>query len=305
MATTVRLLIGVDAGASHTEALVCTESLEPLARATGAPGAVRAGQEPRAARAVADTVHAALARVSVEAPVAAVIVGAAGAAAEGSRAALEGALERALGVRATLRVTTDAAIALEAAFPGAPGILLSAGTGSIAFARDRKGDVVRVGGHGWRVGDEGSAYWIAREGLSAAVRGADGRAPVTDLGARLTAASGHAPLDALVAWSVTAEPRAIAALASVVEEAARAGDAAALAVVRRAADELAAHVAALLPPFADEPTVGLALTGGVLQPGTLVREALQTLLQEGHPRARVVKDEIDPPLGAVRLGVGC
>jgi N-acetylmuramic acid 6-phosphate etherase len=298
----VRLIIGVDAGASHSEALVATESLDPLGRATGAPGAVRPGAEAKAARAIADTVHEALRQVSVETSVASVVVGAAGAGAEQPRAALRQALERALGVRAVIAVTTDAAIALEAAFPNAAGIVLSAGTGSIAFARDPAGCEARVGGHGWRAGDEGSAYWIAREALAAAVRGADGRGPTTGLGTRLATAARQADLERLVTWSVAAEPREVAALAPAVDEAARSGDGAAIDVVQGAARELAAHVAALLPPFRDEPTVPLAVAGGILRVGTMVRDALELVLAKEYPQVRVAQDEIDPPLGAVRLG---
>lgn len=299
----MKLFIGVDAGASHTEALVATESLDPLARATGAPGAVRPGAEAKAARAIADTAHEALGQVSVEASVASVVVGAAGAGADKPRTALKHALERALGVRAAIVVTTDAAIALEAAFPNAAGIVLSAGTGSIAFARDPAGREVRVGGHGWRAGDEGSAYWIAREALAAAVRGADGRGPATDLAPRLAAAATQADLEALVTWSVAAEPRDVAALAGVVDDVARTGDGAARGVVQSAARELVAHVTALLPRFTDEPAVPLVVTGGVLRAGTMVRKALEALLAKEHPQVRLATDEIDPPLGAVRLGV--
>lgn len=303
----VNLLVGVDAGASHSEALVATRALDPLARATGKPGAVRPGAETEAAHAIADTIHAALGRVGPEAGVGAIVVGVAGAAAEAPRLALTRALERAVGVRAPIAVTTDVAIALEAAFPDAPGIVLGAGTGSIAFARDASGCEVRAGGLGWRFGDEGSGYWIAREALSLVARAADGRAPSTLLAERLPAAAGQPDAASLITWARLAAPREVATLALPVEGAARAGDGPAGEIIDRAARELLLHVTALLRRLGDIRPIPLALTGGVLRRGTAVRQHLERLLADACPEVLVVDEEIDPPLGAVRLaarGVG-
>jgi N-acetylglucosamine kinase-like BadF-type ATPase len=303
----VKLLVGVDAGASHTEALVATASLDPLARVTGKAGALRPGAESEAAHAIAETVHAALSRFGPEAHVGAIVVGAAGAAADVPRAALTAALERAVGVRAPIAVTTDVAIALEAAFPGSAGMVVSAGTGSIAFARDASGREVRVGGLGWRFGDEGGGYWIGREALSAVARAADGRGKTTQLTDRLLASTAQPSVAALITWARLAQPREVAALASVVQEAADGGDGPAAEIVDRAARELLLHVTTLLRGFVGARTVPLALTGGVLTPGSPVRQRLDRMLTHTYPAVRVVDEEIDPPLGAVRLagrGVG-
>ncbi len=45
------------------------------------------------------------------------------------------------------------------------GIVLSGGTGSIAFGRNSKGKTARAGGLGVMVGDEGSGFWIGKTWL--------------------------------------------------------------------------------------------------------------------------------------------
>lgn len=296
------VLVGVDAGASHTETVVTDEALRELARRRGAPGAVRPGDAPAAAAAIAAAVREALDALPEPATVAALVAGAAGAARDAERQALEDALGRALGLSSgKVGVTTDAAIALAAAFHGGPGIIVIAGTGSIAYARDPGGLFWRVGGLGWQFGDDGSGYAVGRAALAAVGRAADGRAPSTALSARLGPAAGAASLEDLVAWSLTATPAQVAALARTVCDAARDGDAQARALVGQAAADLAQHVAALLPRFSAGDRVPVATSGGLLRPGSPVRAAFAERVRRELPQAELVEAPIDPALGAAEL----
>src|SRR4030042_1026984 len=94
------------------------------------------------------------------------VVGAAGAGREEERLALEAALE-ALRIAPRVHVTTDGAIALQSAFGDTAGIVLIAGTGSIAWARLPGGETARVGGLGAVLGDPGSGYDLGRAALRA------------------------------------------------------------------------------------------------------------------------------------------
>ena len=78
-----------------------------------------------------------------------------------------------------MRVTTDIEIALTAAFGDGPGIVVVAGTGSVVLGRDPEGRMLRRGGYGWQMGDEGSGYAIGRAALGAVSRAHDGRSPET------------------------------------------------------------------------------------------------------------------------------
>ena len=66
---------------------------------------------------------------------------------------------------ARVDILSDVELAHAAAFAGEPGILVVAGTGSIALARDRRGRGRRAGGWGQLLGDEGSGFWIGRSAL--------------------------------------------------------------------------------------------------------------------------------------------
>lgn len=75
--------------------------------------------------------------------------------------------------RATAHVTTDYEIALEAAVGAGPGVVLIAGTGSVAYGRNAAGETARAGGYGPWIGDEGSAFDIGRRGVAAVARTRD------------------------------------------------------------------------------------------------------------------------------------
>lgn len=63
-------------------------------------------------------------------------------------------------------IESDSSFTLETAYPGdKSGMLLIAGTGSVAIAKKRNGEIVKVGGWGRLLGDEGSGYWIGLQAL--------------------------------------------------------------------------------------------------------------------------------------------
>ena len=151
-------------------------------------------------------------------------------------------------------VLNDVDAAHLGAFAGKPGILILAGTGSMAWARDASGKSYRVGGWGDVIGDEGSAYWIGRRALSLVSQSLDCRASSTALVDavfeyfRLDRSN---PVDALAGWVVgLSNPRGgVAALSVIVDRVARNGDPDAKAIIHHAADELAKHVTAIARCF--------------------------------------------------------
>lgn len=294
------LLVGVDAGGSHTEAAVADQTLTLRARARGAGAGVGPGRIDAAARAIVATVRRALADVGVPDHAQVLVVGAAGAGRDEERSALRAALVEA-GLARRVEVTTDAAIALESVFHDAPGILLNAGSGSIAYARDAGGVLWRVGGLGWQLGDEGSGYSMGRAALGAVGRAADGRGPSTALSRLVPERIGVGTLDELVRWAGVAGPGQIAALAEAVQQAARADDPVARQIVEAAAEALADHVLTLVRRFPAGAAVSVALAGGILSEGGPVREALETRLRDRAPQVTLASREVDPPRGALAM----
>jgi N-acetylglucosamine kinase-like BadF-type ATPase len=294
------LLAGVDAGASHTALLLAEADGSALARRSGGPGAIRPDTVTATAGVISDLVRAALGDANRSGPLDALVVGAAGAGQDTNRAGLEQALV-ASGIARRVQVTTDGHIALQSAFGDEPGIVLAAGTGSIGLARAPDGTVRRAGGHGWRLGDEGSGYAVAHAALSAAARAADGRGPATVLLEALPSGARQPDLATTLQWARAADVPAIAGLSMIVMDAAGRGDSVARAIVVAAAKDLAAHVHALLKYFPEGRGAPVALTGGLLAEGSFMRRALLQALEPDSGRIVVTAVEVDPAAGAVAL----
>ena len=292
---------GVDGGATRTRAVVLDASGREVGRGEAGSALAEGGRPEAAAGAVADAVAAAARDAGVEGPLAAVWAGLTGMAREPVRSSVEAAL-RAAAVAPRVRVGTDLDAAFHDAFEEGPGLLLLAGTGSVAVGRAEDGRQARVGGWGPWLGDEGSGWAVGLEGLRRVMRAADGRDPATTLAERILERVGLAAAEDLVGWVAAARRPEVAALAPVVAEAASEGDAVAADVLVEAAEALEAHVAALLEelgPWAHPPT--LALAGGLLQPGGPLRAAV-----EGRAAARrlpLLGRTPDAALGAARMAL--
>jgi len=292
-----QILVGADAGGTKTS-VVIGDGHAILGRADGSPGAIRPGRALAAASAIADAVRRGFTAANVlEADV--LVVGAAGAGREHERLELERSLKSERIVKRVL-VTTDIEIALAAAFGKGSGIVVSAGTGSIAIGRDAEGKLHRRGGYGWQMGDEGSGYAIGRAGLSALSRAADGRGPLTTLSSRLLAAARVEKFDELISWAVNANTAQVSALAPTVLEAAADGDVVAQGIVDYAARELCQLVRSLLPHFSEAEPVPVALAGGILSPDRPLRTLINQRLAE-EPRCSVIVGIIEPALGALHM----
>ncbi len=167
-----------------------------------------------------------------------------------------------------LETTTDAHIALWGATEGAPGVVTIAGTGSIAFGENARGETARAGGWGYVFGDEGGGFDLARRALRAALKAEEGWGPETSLRRKLLAASNAPDANTLLHWFYTdgwPRPR-IAALAPLVNEAAEEGDPEASRILEKAGGELAALALAVklqLFPAPQQPPI--AMVGGLFQ----------------------------------------
>ena len=272
-------LIGADVGGTKS-AVAVSQDGKVIGRAEGPGAAVRPGRALASASTIVEVVRRALSEAGrVTGDV--LVVGAAGAGREPERDELRTAL-RTENVVGHVVVTTDIEIALAAAFERGPGIVVSAGTGSVAVGRDRTGKQHRIGGYGWQMGDEGSGYAIGRASLGAVSRAHDGRSPPTGLSARLLQVTRSGDFDALVRWAAGASPAEVAGLAPHVLAVAAEGDPLAQGIADYAARELSQLAICLLPRMDLSPPVPVAVTGGLLVADQPLRRALLAKLrQEG------------------------
>ena len=298
----MRYCAGIDGGQTSTHCVVGDERGVVVARASG-PAADLVGKmraSPDQAAVLDRVIGAALAQADLPAETrfSAIVAGLSGYDdGESPIPALATAHERYL-------LLHDAEVAHAGAFDGAPGIVLVAGTGSVALGIDDDGNRTRAGGWGYVFRDEGSAIWIAREAIAGAMRDEDSGAPA-GFGRRALEFFDVASLRALQQAVAHGEigHSALASFAPVVLRAAHEGDRAALAIQRRAADELArlAHVVHRRLGMARR--LPIAPIGGLFADG-LFLEHWKWAMRALERTATIVKPKHEPALGALRLAYG-
>lgn len=164
------LFAGIDGGQSTTSAVIGDETGRVIAR--GSSGAAdEVGEGPESTR-LRDALRGALrdalghAGLPQDSRFAAIVAGISGY--EGN---LHGRNPQLPADRVTL--VHDSEIAHAGALDGKPGVVVIAGTGSVAFAKNESGETALCGGWGYLFGDEGSAFWLGRQAIAEAMRDND------------------------------------------------------------------------------------------------------------------------------------
>ncbi len=203
-----------------------------------------------------------------------------------------------------LVVTHDAKIAWAGATEGAPGIIVIAGTGSIAYGENAQGETARAGGWGFIYGDEGGGFDIARQALRATLKEYEGWGPRTALTPALLEITGAANAnDALHRFYTVDWPRSrVAELAIAVDRIASEGDPVAADILRNAAQQLAMLAASVKRQLwneeaAEEAPIQLAWVGGVFQSQILLERFRTLVLLDGNVQAESPKRS--PAAGAL------
>jgi N-acetylglucosamine kinase-like BadF-type ATPase len=208
--------------------------------------------------------------------------------------------------RGNFIVDTDARIALTGAVGFSPGVVIIAGTGSVAFGRNASGDESRAGGWGPTIGDEGSGFWIAREGLSAIVRAHDGRGFATGMTALLCEDYDMCSPDDLprFVYATTTHTDDIARYGKLVIEAAQAGDEVARDILSRAGSELAECVLAVARKLhMIDSEFDVAYVGGAFHAGDLLLNPMRMRLNRDAPGATLHPPREEPVRGAARMAM--
>jgi N-acetylglucosamine kinase-like BadF-type ATPase len=187
---------------------------------------------------------------------------------------------------------------------GRDGINIVAGTGSIGYG-ERQGTSARGGGWGEVFSDEGSAHWIAIQGLNVFSRMGDGRLPKgplydifmaeldlkhdLDVCGYVFGREGHGP-----------SRDKIAALSKLVARACERGDVEARRIFDRAGYELALIIDAIRVSlgFTGEEEVPLSYSGGVFRGEGLILDPLKRYLSALYPHYHLVSPQMSPSLGA-------
>ncbi len=307
-------IVGVDGGGTKTTAVVTDATGAVIGLGRGGAGNYQTIGLDNATDAIASAIVGAIQEAASTGGIAPadldneliVVLGLAGADRPRDKANLQKALMAKLPAKPRyLVIENDARIALAGATGGKPGVVLIAGTGSIALGIDEQGQTIRCGGWGPILGDEGSGYAMGKAALIAVMRDYDGRGPSTTLKTRILAHLGITSPEELVhlVYQGPLQRPEIAKLTELVLEEAANGDEVSQAIVLQGAQELVELITAVVSRLGWQNMPALiAGIGGLMQPGNLLWDRIQTLLAESCPLSRMIPPLLPPHLGAVLLG---
>lgn len=295
--------LGIDAGGTKTDCVLADASGVILSHGSG--GGANLGRTPLATleASLAAALAGALHHVGLRtARFEAVCAGFAGAGQPEPREVARRILS-ALASPRHLFIVGDMEVALEAAVGPGPGVVVIAGTGSIAYGRNALGQQARAGGRGPVVSDEGSAGDIGRRALEAVLRAQDGEERVQALEAAVRAQlklSDRRGLSGILAHPDSSQH--LAALLPTVVEVARSGDQLSNDILLVAGDVLAQLALHVLRTLRLEATPArVATCGGVFAASREVSEQVHRRLRAWAPQAQVASLATPPAEGAVRL----
>ena len=216
-------------------------------------------------------------------------------------------------INGEIEVVGDMAIAMEAAFGGGLGVIVIAGTGSIAYGRNAQGTSARAGGWGFAISDEGSAHWIGRAAVANLFREVD--QDEQRLGAQRTEEASSLCRELKTVWNLRSFEEVVraansnpdfAALFPAILAAADAGNVSAQRVLEQAGAELSRLARIIIRRLFAESDgsstfVKLAMVGGVFKHSARVRECFCDEVRKFAPHAEVNQDVVEPVAGALQM----
>ena len=290
--------LGIDGGGTKTKFLLGDEECIRAEATTAGSNILRTGQE-----AVRDALLRGIDDVCTSAgitqdDISRVVGGIAGSSNEEVRTALVEILRERISGDVT--VVGDMVIAHHAALEGRPGVLVNAGTGSIAYGRNKQNQTARAGGWGFAISDEGSGHCIGRAAIATAMRSFDAGVHQDFVHHLVTALGVERPEQLAAFANSTANPD-FAQVFPIIVSIAELGDESAQLILRDAGEELALLAETVLHRlFGDEDTAVVA-SGGVFRNAITVFESFQSKLLANHRELRISLTHADPAMGALML----
>ncbi|HEX2487777.1 MAG TPA: BadF/BadG/BcrA/BcrD ATPase family protein [Blastocatellia bacterium] len=297
--------MGVDGGGTNCRAVILGAGDEVLGEG-GAEAAnhIRVGTA-AAVNHVVQAVDQACKQAEIElTKVGAACIGLAGVSHPDHHRQMLAALKEALPIP-DITLETDARVALAGATGAEPGVVIIAGTGSIACGVNSRGRFARAGGWGPTMGDEGSGSYIGRRALESVMMSYDYRGEPTSMMEpilRHFGVTSPPELPPVIYDDPDKAMREIAQLSKVAVRAAEEGDKVARGILKDAAKELAVAVIAVIEQLRMErDEFQVAYVGGVFEAGELILDHLREEIRSFAPRAEIAPP-IDPPvIGAAKM----
>ncbi len=227
--------------------------------------------------------------------------GTAGVDTESTRRMIENMLDG-LKLSCPIKVVNDAVIALYANTRGNPGIMLIAGTGSIGYGINAQKKTWRVGGFGYIVGDEASAYWVARLGITAALKAYDHSGPETCMVNDFCKYLHLSEFDEIVDFIYQKNKSDLARLNHVVVNAHAKGDAVATDIMDKALEELVVIVSTVVRELQmDREPYPLLFGGGFLLNNKRLKNSVEERIASQFPLLEVSVMKTEAEWGAIYM----
>ncbi len=199
----------------------------------------------------------------------------------------------------SLKVVSDAQIALEGAFPNEAGCILIVGTGSIIYGKDENGNIYRAGGFGRLIGDEGSGFSIGRKGLQAVAKYYDDRGDETLIVKLIKEKYFIKTADELIT-KVYKEKFDIASIAEIVIIAAKNEDQIAHHILLEETDELIHHISTMMKKM-DTIDLRVSFAGSLILNNNIYSDMLRDKINTSLPSVKIVAPKHSPIEGAILL----
>ena len=295
------IFLGIDGGGTKTSCVIGDETSVLGSGTAAGSNVIRLG-EAKAREAIAAAIGQACAAANIKpAQIERTCVGLAGA----GRPEISTVVRRLLAelVSGESEVVGDMVIALQAAFGSGAGVMVIAGTGSMAYGRDSSGNTLRAGGWGFSVFDEGSGHWIGRSAIAAIMRDYDENAEEESVLLDHVKKSWTLSTREQLVLAANASPSPdFSALLPAVLSAADSGDALARSILTQAGTELARLAKIVIRRlFSDGEKVLVAMSGGVFSNCALVRQVFYNSLRSEYPNCSVNPTIIEAVRGALDL----
>ncbi len=298
------IVVGLDGGGTKTACVVADGTGRVLGTALAGPSNLQNEGPEGSGRAIGAALRAALRAAGGKAPdVAAFCLGLGGLDTPRDQETYQKILAGLIPRRTRLRIENDVFIALSSGTWGAPGVAVVAGTGSIAGGIGPDGRRMRVGGWGYLVSDEGSAFAAGREAVAAAIAASEGtglHTAVLDLVLRRFSASGIA--EVVQATYTHPKPQTLLASLAPLLDAVASTDDVAAGILRRSGAHLARLAVAVVRRLELTSPVPVVVVGGMFSAPLVLEEFTETLRRE-VPGAQIIRPECEPVAGAVALAL--
>jgi len=298
------VVAGIDGGASSTTCIIADETGRVLGMGHGGPvdHVYREAGQRQTRASLQEAVRTAVRQARLRDPVRVVVAGLTGLEPDSPESRTAVRIIRSVMPARIVRATWDAEIAFIGASGGGPGVMVIAGTGSVALGRNASGHTARAGGYGYLIDDAGGGVSIGQAALRAAMLSADRRGPRTRLETVFRTQLGEWPEMRRCVYGEGGGRALLASLVPIVVRSAQRKDGTARRILEEAGRSLgglAVAVAHRLRMLNER--FELFLVGGVFAAGRLVLDPLREVARSAAPQCVIRPPRYPPAVGAVLM----